>query len=602
MYTVTFYSFKGGVGRSMALVNVAAELAQSGSRVLVVDFDLEAPGLDTFKLAKPNPVACGIVDYVTRYRETRVAPDVSGYVYKASVTDGENGKLWIMPAGKQDSLYASRLNSIAWQRLYEDLDGYLLFEDLKAQWEKILKLDYVLIDSRTGHTDVGGICTRQLPDAVVIFFFPNEQNRSGLEKVVRQIRHEADPPRSKRIQLHFVMSNVPDLDDEEEILAGSVRRLKESLEYEELAATVHHYPSLALLDQTVFCLVRPKSRLAQEYRQIVTAIRQNNIEDREGALAFLGELRSRRLVSKDLDQSLAEIRTKHAGDGEVLRRMANFRKRQGRLDDAIELLNAASGAGLEDTDLLLSRAEMNDSLDRPAAAITDLKKLLNLGEVPIWELIRAVKLLAKLEPDSVDDITASRAFSTLGPEGRLLIANEFLSSHKTLEIAEAIARSMGSQTPPNEEYVGYARNSIILSLISQRRFSEAKHTVSPVLPQPEGMEIHDAFNFAMADWGESGTPPKVFFQRVVDLSPERGSPGPNFLQCVSLAHWAVGNVTQALEQLAKARELMTKEPREELSVWRYLRVSPAQFLQDLDSQERMIKGEELTPAVFRDGN
>ena len=33
MYVVTFYSFKGGVGRSMALVNVAAELAARGRRV-----------------------------------------------------------------------------------------------------------------------------------------------------------------------------------------------------------------------------------------------------------------------------------------------------------------------------------------------------------------------------------------------------------------------------------------------------------------------------------------------------------------------------------------------------------------------------------------
>jgi cellulose biosynthesis protein BcsQ len=43
MYTITFYSFKGGVGRTMALVNVAAELAKMGRKVLVVDFDLDAP-------------------------------------------------------------------------------------------------------------------------------------------------------------------------------------------------------------------------------------------------------------------------------------------------------------------------------------------------------------------------------------------------------------------------------------------------------------------------------------------------------------------------------------------------------------------------------
>ena len=54
MYITTFYSFKGGVGRTMALVNVAVELVRQGRRVLAVDFDLEAPGLDTFDLPRPS--------------------------------------------------------------------------------------------------------------------------------------------------------------------------------------------------------------------------------------------------------------------------------------------------------------------------------------------------------------------------------------------------------------------------------------------------------------------------------------------------------------------------------------------------------------------
>ena len=62
-----------------------------------------------------------------------------------------------MPAGKRDDTYASRLNLLDWQRLYAEGDGYLLFEELRAQWQQHLAPDYVLIDSRTGHTDVGGI-------------------------------------------------------------------------------------------------------------------------------------------------------------------------------------------------------------------------------------------------------------------------------------------------------------------------------------------------------------------------------------------------------------------------------------------------------------
>ena len=50
--------------------------------------------------------------------------------------------------------------------LYEKHHGDLLFEDIKQQWHNTIEPDYVLIDSRTGHTDTCGICTRQLPDSV----------------------------------------------------------------------------------------------------------------------------------------------------------------------------------------------------------------------------------------------------------------------------------------------------------------------------------------------------------------------------------------------------------------------------------------------------
>ena len=46
---ITFYSYKGGTGRTMALANVACLLAETHGRpVLVVDWDLEAPGLHRF--------------------------------------------------------------------------------------------------------------------------------------------------------------------------------------------------------------------------------------------------------------------------------------------------------------------------------------------------------------------------------------------------------------------------------------------------------------------------------------------------------------------------------------------------------------------------
>src|SRR5438128_10878208 len=45
METVAFYSYKGGVGRTLLVANTAQFLAMSGRHVVALDLDLEAPGL-----------------------------------------------------------------------------------------------------------------------------------------------------------------------------------------------------------------------------------------------------------------------------------------------------------------------------------------------------------------------------------------------------------------------------------------------------------------------------------------------------------------------------------------------------------------------------
>ena len=287
MYVTTFYSFKGGVGRTMALVNSGVELAKRGRKVLLVDFDLEAPGLDTFDAVKTKKTAPGIVDFVRKYLDTGQAPEVGGYLQKCPGIGDDGGELWLMPAGTRKAGYAENFRGIDWGDLYERRDGFLLFEDLKEQWRSTVQPDHVFIDSRTGHTDVGGICTRQLPDAVAILFFPNEQNLTGLTKVVADIRSQSEESAGKQIQLHFIMSNVPDLDDEDRILERKIKAFQKRLGFKRDPLVVHRYDSLSLLNQVVFTKDRPRSRLAGEYRRIVKEIVRHNLGDREGALDYL---------------------------------------------------------------------------------------------------------------------------------------------------------------------------------------------------------------------------------------------------------------------------------------------------------------------------
>lgn len=282
MYTTTFYSYKGGVGRSMALVNVGVELARRDRRVLLVDFDLQAPALDTFEAFESKEPRLGIVDYIQHYLESGHPDELDKYVHRCEV-GAEGSDLWLIPAGGSKSVYASSLQHIDWGDLYTNQNGYLLMENLKQQWEDTVRPGYVLIDSRTGLTDVVGICTRQLPDAVAIFYFPNEQNLRGVGRVVREIRSEAEGPRKKDILLHFILSNVPDLDDEHPILEKRIAKFEKQLGSKTKPMMVHRYDSLSLLDQTIFTSDRPNSRLAGEYRELVDEIVNANMGDREGA-------------------------------------------------------------------------------------------------------------------------------------------------------------------------------------------------------------------------------------------------------------------------------------------------------------------------------
>ncbi|HYJ84655.1 MAG TPA: AAA family ATPase, partial [Pyrinomonadaceae bacterium] len=79
---ITFYSYKGGTGRSMMMANVAWILASSGKKVLVIDWDLEAPGLHRyfypFLADKDSSFSDGVINFVTNYKLKVMRPPAKG--------------------------------------------------------------------------------------------------------------------------------------------------------------------------------------------------------------------------------------------------------------------------------------------------------------------------------------------------------------------------------------------------------------------------------------------------------------------------------------------------------------------------------------------
>jgi MinD-like ATPase involved in chromosome partitioning or flagellar assembly len=188
----TFYSYKGGVGRSMALANVAALLAKWGRSVLIVDWDLEASGIESFfegvtpglrDLRRSKP---GVVDLVRAKGEGREIDWteclINAYPF------GATNPVSIITAGQSGEGFSERMQSLDFGRLFAEFELGSYIEKLRNEW--ISKFDTVMIDSRTGITDIGGICTIHLPDVLVLLFTTTETSVQGVIDVMTAAREQ----------------------------------------------------------------------------------------------------------------------------------------------------------------------------------------------------------------------------------------------------------------------------------------------------------------------------------------------------------------------------------------------------------------------------
>jgi tetratricopeptide (TPR) repeat protein len=251
----TFYSYKGGVGRSMALANVAEWFYQQGLRVVIIDWDLEAPGLENFfytsekdleivrsqlglidmlmaykrlfpRLAMPSTRAFSSTKTKATYEDIALAaeellqaslPPISDSLFPIHPADtspnGNPGSLWLLPAGWRSGdrfpMYAEAVQSFDWTEFYSSFSGEFYFEWMRKQLVKPELADLVLIDSRTGVTEMGGVCTRQLADVVVSVCAPNVQNLAGIVTMAKSFgRDELREKRGQEIQLVVVPSRL----------------------------------------------------------------------------------------------------------------------------------------------------------------------------------------------------------------------------------------------------------------------------------------------------------------------------------------------------------------------------------------------------------
>jgi tetratricopeptide (TPR) repeat protein len=171
---VTFYSYKGGVGRTFALANVAVLLAKRRQRVLLMDWDLEAPGLHRYFTPHLSATLLPTQGIIQLLGDALQDPRARWEPLAAKITLGDNLTLSIIPSGDQDPDYVERVRDFSWKDFFENRQGGEVLDRWRKEWKQAF--DFVLIDSRTGITDTGGVCTVFLPDILVFVFSANEQS------------------------------------------------------------------------------------------------------------------------------------------------------------------------------------------------------------------------------------------------------------------------------------------------------------------------------------------------------------------------------------------------------------------------------------------
>ncbi|MEA5420662.1 AAA family ATPase [Spirulina sp. CCNP1310] len=207
---VVFYSYKGGVGRTTALIQTAFQLIRSGKRVVIVDMDVEAPGLHTLLPAQKVTSKVGLVDYLwerqTCFFNEDHQPQVElggdkGIIY--SVTDSHSKRpLFVVPAGNIGRRYVQRLSLLTTTHLFDKTDDpWLQFE--RELWEQF-QPDIMLIDARTGLNEWGGFTLLGLADDIFIVLYPSEQNAEGV-RFIKNTLNELS-----RADVKLVLSPVPE--------------------------------------------------------------------------------------------------------------------------------------------------------------------------------------------------------------------------------------------------------------------------------------------------------------------------------------------------------------------------------------------------------
>lgn len=204
---VTLYGVKGGVGRSTAASVLAWRLSQSGRRVLVLDLDLESPGVGATLLPGDRAPDFGLVDWFVE--------DAVGQGDEALLRDmvavsplGMGGAdLLVAPASGRTREMYSYLPKLA--RTYTDPFGERLYR-LVHCLEETFRPDVTLLDSRAGLHDIAAVAITRMGATSLLFGIDTAQTWQAYRALFQAWHTHFDRAEKFRESLKMVAAQVPE--------------------------------------------------------------------------------------------------------------------------------------------------------------------------------------------------------------------------------------------------------------------------------------------------------------------------------------------------------------------------------------------------------
>ena len=195
----------------------------------------------------------------------------------------------------------------------------------------------------------------------------------------------------------------------------------------------------------------------------------------------------------------------------------------------------------------------------------------------------AVKLQLFLDRDRLGEVINSPNVPFLSASSIIQVAEDFQRRSST--IAQGVTLlDRWMHFGVDRSGISMVKHCNILCLIGSGSFNRAIAEISNGRSFFE-LAVHDAFNYAMAQWGETGIVPVDLFAHILSKPHEvKPTLEANSFQCFSIANWCVGNESRATD-LYHAMERITKVPESAFSCWSYLFRSAKPFMDDLNKMK-----------------